>query len=49
MPSSSPGVYGEWDEKPKGVWRYRSEDCGGLNWSATRGRLWFDGSPKPRS
>jgi hypothetical protein len=39
------GDDGEWQEKPNGVWRYRSEDGGGLNWSSTRGTLWFDGPP----
>src|SRR5688572_13325834 len=42
------GDYGEWQEKPNGVWRYRSEDGGGFNWSSTRGTLWFDGPPEPR-
>jgi len=39
--------YGEWEEKPNGIWRYRSEDGGGLNWSSTRGTVWFDGRPAP--
>jgi hypothetical protein len=43
------GDFGEWQEKPNGVWRYRSEDGGGLNWSSTRGTLWFDGRAKPRA
>jgi hypothetical protein len=43
------GVYGEWEEKPSAVWRYRSEDGSALNWSSTRGTLWFDGPPKPRA
>jgi hypothetical protein len=43
------GDYGEWEEKPNGIWRYRSEDGGGLNWSRTRGTLWFDGRAKPRA
>ena len=42
------GVYGEWDEKSNGVWRYVCDDRAGLNWSSTRGTLWFDGPPKPR-
>jgi hypothetical protein len=42
------GDYGEWQEKPNGVWRYRSEDGGGLNWSGTRGTLWFDGPPQSK-
>lgn len=43
------GDYGEWEEKPNGVWRYRSDDGGGLNWSSTRGTLWFDGPTKPQA
>jgi hypothetical protein len=43
------GDYGEWQEKPNGVWRYRSEDGGGLNWSSTKGTLWFDGPPQARA
>ena len=43
------GDYGEWEEKPNGVWHYRSEDGGGLNWSSTRGTLWFDGPPVCRA
>jgi hypothetical protein len=39
------GDYGEWQEKPNGVWRYSSEDGGGLNWSSTKGTLWIDGPP----
>jgi hypothetical protein len=39
---------GEWMQKPNGVWRYRSKDGGGLNWSSTRGTLWFDGPTGPR-
>ncbi len=42
------GVYGEWHEKPSGVWRFVCEDRAGLNWSSTRGTLWFDGPPEPR-
>jgi hypothetical protein len=40
------GDNGEWEEQPNGVWHYRSEDGGGLNWSSTRGTIWFDG-PDP--
>jgi hypothetical protein len=43
------GVYGEWEQKPNGVWRYCSETGGGLNWSSTRGTLWFDGPSQPRA
>jgi hypothetical protein len=40
---------GEWEEKPNGVWRYRSDTGAGLNWSSTRGTLWFDGPSAPRA
>ena len=43
------GVYGGWEEKPHGVWRYVCEDRAGLNWSSTQGTVWFDGPPKPRA
>jgi hypothetical protein len=43
------GDDGEWQEKPNGIWRYRSADGGGLNWSSTRGTVWCDGPPKPRA
>jgi hypothetical protein len=43
------GDDGEWQEKPNGIWRYRSADGGGLNWSSTRGTVWFDGQAKPRA
>ena len=43
------GIYGEWDEQPNGVWRYVCEDRAGLNWSSTRGTVWFDGPLKPRA
>ena len=34
---------GEWQAKPNGVWRFVAEDGAGLNWSSTRGTVWFDG------
>ncbi len=43
------GVYGDWEEKPNGIWRYVCEDRGGLNWSSTKGTLWFDGPEEPRA
>src|SRR4051812_40844372 len=43
------GIYGEWKEEPNGVWRYLCEDRAGLNWSSTRGTVWFDGPLKPRA
>ncbi len=37
------GIYGEWEEKPNGVWRFVTDERAGLNWSSTKGTLWFDG------
>jgi hypothetical protein len=42
------GVYGEWQEGANGVWRYVCEDRAGLNWSSTKGTIWFDGPEQPR-
>ena len=42
------GAFGDWEEKPNGIWRYRSEDRAGLNWSSTRGTVWFDGPEQAR-
>lgn len=32
-------------ERPNGVWQYKCEDGVGINWSETKGTLWFDGKP----
>jgi hypothetical protein len=37
------GVRGRWREGPNGVWRFSCFDGAGMNWSSTRGTLWFDG------
>jgi hypothetical protein len=42
-------IYGHWEEKPNGIWRYRSEDGAGLNWSSTRGTVWFDGKESAKA
>jgi hypothetical protein len=39
-------VRGRWEKCPNGVWRFRCRDGAGMNWSSTRGTLWFDG-PDP--
>jgi hypothetical protein len=39
-------VRGRWKELPHGVWRFSCRDGAGMNWSSTRGTLWFDG-PDP--
>src|SRR5438046_2582105 len=37
------GIVGSWEEKPNLCWRYKAKDGAGLNWSSSRGTLWFDG------
>lgn len=37
---------GDWDQQPNGVWKFRCRDRVGLNWSETKGTIWFDG-PEP--
>jgi hypothetical protein len=36
-------IDGAWEEKPNHIWRFRAKDGAGLNWSSTKGTLWFDG------
>lgn len=40
---SATGIAGQWQEKPNACWRYVAKDGAGLNWSSTKGTLWFDG------
>lgn len=37
------GVDGEWEAKPHNCWRFKAKNRAGLNWSANKGTLWFDG------
>ena len=37
------GYVGDWLEMPHSVWRFISKDRSGLNWSANKGTIWFDG------
>lgn len=36
-------VEGDWKDKPNGCWRFQTRNRAGLNWSSTKGTLWFDG------
>ena len=40
---SQAGCAGDWQEKPNKVWRFIGRDRAGLNWSAGKGTLWYDG------
>jgi predicted nucleotide-binding protein len=37
------GEAGEWQGKPNNIWRFQCRDRAGLNWSESKGTLWFDG------
>jgi predicted nucleotide-binding protein len=37
------GLQGEWEPLANSVWKFRCKDKAGLNWSETKGTLWFDG------
>ncbi len=40
---ASLGHEGEWTPGANEVWRFVRSDRGGMNWSETKGTLWFDG------
>ncbi len=40
------GYEGDWEQKPNNCWRFRARDRSGVNWSETKGTIWFDG-PEP--
>lgn len=42
------GIDGSWEEKPNKCWKFTSKDRAGMNWSQTRGTLWFDGPDQPK-
>jgi predicted nucleotide-binding protein len=37
------GLSGEWEVKPNNCFRYVQKNRAGLNWSASKGTIWFDG------
>lgn len=37
------GIEGAWEEKPNQCWKFTAKDRAGMNWSSTKGTLWFDG------
>jgi hypothetical protein len=43
------GLNGEWREQPNGIRRFVCADKAGLNWSETKGTLWFDGPPSAKA
>jgi predicted nucleotide-binding protein len=45
---ASAGYAGEWQSKPNDCWRFVSKDRAGLNWSSTKGTIWFDGPSDAR-
>ena len=45
---SAAGLQGEWSDMPNSCYRFVGKDRAGLNWSATKGTIWFDGPPKAK-
>jgi predicted nucleotide-binding protein len=37
------GREGDWQERPNSCWRFVARDRAGLNWSQSKGTVWFDG------
>lgn len=42
------GAEGIWEEKPNKCWKFTGKDRAGLNWSSTKGTIWFDGPDGPK-
>ncbi len=40
---------GVWEEKPNSCWRFVTKSKGGLNWSANKGTIWFDGPAEEKA
>lgn len=43
------GCDGEWRELPNGVYKLTTRDRAGMNWSASKGTIWFDGPTDARA
>jgi predicted nucleotide-binding protein len=43
------GIEGTWEEKANQCWKFTAKDRGGMNWSSTKGTLWFDGPAAPKA
>jgi len=43
------GLEGEWSERPNSCWRFVAKDKAGLNYSTTKGTLWFDGPSEAKN
>lgn len=43
------GIEGSWAEKPNSCWKFTAVDRSGVNWSANKGTVWFDGPPSARA
>jgi hypothetical protein len=41
------GISGSWHKQPHGIFILRCEDGAILNWSQTKGTVWFSGRPLP--
>jgi predicted nucleotide-binding protein len=43
------GIEGAWEEKPNACWKFTARDRAGMNWSSTKGTIWFDGPAGPKA
>jgi hypothetical protein len=43
------GVRGVWTAGPNGTWCFKLRNGAGLNWSSTKGTVWFDGPAEPQN
>lgn len=43
------GIDGAWEDKPNKCWKYTTRERAGLNWSETKGTVWFDGPAESRA
>lgn len=43
------GIEGTWAEKANSVWKFTAKDRAGLNWSSTKGTVWFDGPAQAKA
>ncbi|WP_428512149.1 TIR domain-containing protein [Roseovarius sp.] len=43
------GLTGDWQTKPNNCFRLVTKTKGGVNWSANKGTLWFDGPPAEKA
>jgi predicted nucleotide-binding protein len=43
------GIEGTWEEKANQCWKFTAQDRAGMNWSSTKGTIWFDGPAEAKT